>query len=140
MISPGRYSFYLWLTGGLAATSLALIVFVPSLNTSLSWVKWLSVAFFIVSMLFGITSHLVLKELEVFKFEGTDKTTDYHHTSLLLSLISFLLGFSALSFSMQPYLLIIFFTVLLVCLKIYKSAQAEILRHIPSDQIIKKDK
>jgi hypothetical protein len=89
LISPGRHSFYLWLTGGLAATSLALIVFVPSLNTSLSWVKWLSVAFFIASMLFGITSHLVLRELEVFKFEGTQKTTNYHHTSLAVSLISF---------------------------------------------------
>jgi hypothetical protein len=139
LISPGRHSFYLWLTGGLAATSLALIVFVPSLNTSLSWVKWLSVAFFIASMLFGITSHLVLRELEVFKFEGTQKTTNYHHTSLAVSLISFCLGFISLSYSMHPYLLIIFFGVLMVCLQIYKSAQTEILRHHNPDKFIKKD-
>lgn len=140
MISSGRQRFFLWLTGGLAATSLALIVFVPTLNTNLSWVKWLSVALFIASMLFSITSHLVLRELEFFQFEGTEKTTSYHNTSLAVSLITYFLGLVSLSYSMHPYLLFVFIGLFLVCLQIYKLAQSEILKHHSPEKTIPKEK
>ena len=128
MISSQRKQYFSWLTSGLAASSLALIVFIPDLSVSNEWAKWLSVGFFIVTIPFSLTSNLILKELEVFEFEGSKKIADCHHTCLLIALISFFVGFSAFCYSMKSYLMFVFIGSFILAYLIFRSVQREILR------------
>jgi len=105
-----------------------LIVFIPDLSVSNEWAKWLSVGFFIVTIPFSLTSNLILKELEVFEFEGSKKITDCHHACLLIALISFFFGFSAFCYSMKSYLMFVFIGSFILAYLIFRSVQREILR------------
>lgn len=122
MISLKRQKYFQWLTSGVAATSLALIVFIPSLTVNTDWLKWLTVGMFIIAMLFSITANLILRELDLAENKGSDSTTYYIHISLLISIVSYFIGFSVLTFSIHFSLLLIFLLTHTLCKRIYKNA------------------
>ncbi len=129
MISEERKIFFNWLDTGIAASSLALIVFIPSLSVTHEWAKWFSIAAFIIVVPFALASLLMLKELEVFKNKGSEIITSYHHSSLLIALICYIFGFALFCFSMKDYLLYVFLSAFFLAILMYFSVQRELNRH-----------
>lgn len=126
MISAERKLFFSWLSSGVAASSLALVVFIPTLDTINSTLKLLSIAFFIVTITFSVTAVLMHKEMEVFAHNSNKQIKKIHHAVLLVALICYLLGFSVLFWALSFYLLILFIFCLILCNKAFKLVQKEI--------------
>lgn len=128
MISDKRKVFFSWLSAGIATTSLALIIFIPNFNAVNDTAKWLSVTLLLISIPFSVATLFINKEIEVFEHPGSERIKGVHHTILLISLASYLVGFCAFCFSMQEYLLYVFLGALLVSYSAFRAVQNEIIR------------
>ena len=127
MISNSRIVFFTWLSTGAAATSLALLIFIPSLNEINVYAKMVSIIAFIVSVTFSLGSLFILKELVVFGEPSKDKTTAIHHFVLLIALSSFLIGFGAYCYSLAPVYLYTFIGAFIIVFMLFKTAQNVII-------------
>ncbi|MCJ8321938.1 MAG: hypothetical protein MJK12_20055 [Colwellia sp.] len=127
MISTHRQKFFSWLNAGIAATSLALLVFIPSLNDVNVNAKWFSLGALVVAIPFAIAALLTLKEIEVFEHPTSDTIKNIHHTLSVISMISFLLGFGGYCYSLSPNILYIFLGAFLIAFIFFREVQKEIL-------------
>ena len=127
LISSPRIEFFTWLSAGIAATSLALLIFIPSLNEVNVYAKMVSLIAFIVSLTFSVGSLSILKEMIVFSNESNDKATSIHHFVLFVALLSYLIGFGAYFYSLSPIYMYIFTGAFIVVLIFFKKAQSAII-------------
>ena len=133
MISSPRIEFFTWLSAGIAATSLALLIFIPSLNEVNVYAKMVSLIAFIVSLTFSVGSLSILKEMIVFSNASNDKATSIHHFVLFVALLSYLIGFGAYFYSLFPIYTYIFTGAFIVVFIFFKRAQNAIIA--PNKQI-----
>ncbi|WP_151173586.1 hypothetical protein [Pseudoalteromonas ruthenica] len=127
MISSPRIEFFTWLSTGVAATSLALLIFIPSLNEVNVYAKIVSLIAFIVSLTFSVGSLSILKEMIVFSNASNDKAISIHHFVLFVALLSYLIGFGAYFYSLSPIYTYIFTGAFIVVLIFFKKAQNAII-------------
>ncbi|TMO44281.1 hypothetical protein [Pseudoalteromonas ruthenica] len=127
LISSPRIEFFTWLSTGVAATSLALLIFIPSLNEVNEYAKIVSLIAFIVSLTFSVGSLSILKEMIVFSNASNDKATSIHHFVLFVALLSYLIGFGAYFYSLSPIYTYIFTGAFVVVLIFFKKAQNAII-------------
>ncbi|WP_158768217.1 hypothetical protein [Paraglaciecola sp. L1A13] len=133
MISSPRIEFFTWLSAGVAATSLALLIFIPSLSEVNVYAKMVSLIAFIVSLTFSFGSLSILKEMIVLSNTSNDKATSIHHFVLLISLLSYLIGFGAYFYSLSPIYTYIFSGAFIVVFIFFKKVQNAIIA--PNKQI-----
>jgi hypothetical protein len=126
-MSNSRIDFFSWLSTGVAATSLALLIFIPSLNEVNVYAKMVSLIAFIVSVTFSLGSLFILKELVVFGEPSKHKATAIHHFVLLIALLSFLIGFGAYCYSLAPIYMYTFIGVFIIVFVLFKAAQNVII-------------
>jgi hypothetical protein len=124
---------FTWLSAGIAATSLALLIFIPSLNEVNVYAKMASLIAFIVSLTFSVGSLFILKEMIAFSNSSNDKATSIHHFVLFVALLSYLIGFGAYFYSLSPIYTYIFTGAFIVVFIFFKRAQNAIIA--PNKQI-----
>ncbi|WOT03964.1 hypothetical protein [Shewanella youngdeokensis] len=137
LISNPRRDFFSWLSAGIAATSLALLIFIPSLNDVNVYAKKVSLIAFIVSLTFSFGSLSILKEMIVFSNASNDKATSIHHFVIFIALLSFLIGFGAYFYSMSAMYTYIFTGAFVIVFVLFKKAQSAM---IAPNKSLKQDK
>jgi hypothetical protein len=128
MSTKTRKEYYDWISTGIAATSLALIVFVPKIEIENEVLKWIVEAFFISAVSFAVSATAISKEADVFDVKFTESVKGAHNTSLLICLLLFVSGFALLCFSIKWYLLIVFGISFLLAYGLFKYAQNRIIQ------------
>ncbi len=121
MISKNRRAFFSWISSVTAASSLALIVFVPTLNTQNEYTKWISVSSFLISIVFSGTTVLLHKEFDYAGDSISQEVKVYHHNILLVALISYVIGFGALTYTIRPFLFYVFVLSLIPCYWVFRT-------------------
>tara|TARA_Y100000780_G_scaffold232247_1_gene261922 strand:+ start:3720 stop:4133 length:414 start_codon:yes stop_codon:yes gene_type:complete len=127
LISSQRIEFFIWLNAGIAATSLALLIFIPSLNEVNVYAKMVSLISFIVSLTFSFGSLSILKEMIIFRNASNYKAKSIHHFVLFIALLSYLIGFGAYFYSLSPIYTYIFTGAFIVVFIFFQKAQNAII-------------
>jgi hypothetical protein len=127
LISNSRITFFSWLSTSVAATSLALLIFLPSLNEINVFAKMISIIAFIVSATFSLGALFLLKELEVFGEASKEPTTRIHHFLLFIALLSFLIGFGTYCYSLAPIYMYTFIGAFILVFMFFRAAQRVII-------------
>jgi hypothetical protein len=123
MISKNRRLFFSWLSTVTAASSLAFIVFVPSLNTEHEAVRWISITSFLISIVFSATTVMLHKEFDYADGSITEEVKTYHHNILFIALLSYVIAFGALTYTIKPFLFFVFVGALIPCYWTFRKIQ-----------------
>lgn len=126
MISKNRRAFFNWISSVTATSSLAFIIFVPTLATQNEVVKWISVTSFLISIIFSGTTVLLHKEFDYADNTIPEDVVLYHHNILLFALVSYMVGFGALTFTVKPFLFYVFILSLIPCYWVFRTVQKKL--------------
>lgn len=122
-----------WASGGLAATSLALLLFVPTLDNIDPYLQDISIYSFVAALPFLTFATALSKEIRLLN-QSSDRTHHYHGLLVIFGSIIFLLGIVTLCWAMRFGLMLCFLFAFSVAVFIYGRAARAIIRPSNKDK------